>query len=560
MNLKVECMAYLKSEATEEFKNAVLSVERRSDDCWKQMRLLKQPRNVATWALLTSIALELELVQQDYGADSLAHRNAATVWDLCTCGFVFIATQGKAESKFIRKYSLNGMLKSDAQSDLLICREYTNFLNIFPRWHRYLQRADILPDGRVRFAFERDSPRQRQVIAFQQRAHPSKNMQGAPSRARMTLTSEQEQLFADLHNATRSKGLARKFAYEPSRELLEAVRPHFQQRLDDSFRHSGDFELDGYTLDEFKLLYVGLLILCGIHERVCYPFKDKGYPIPQSSLVMVKPRGVWITKLVSLSGLSQQICEKIIDHLTMDPSPGKATGMAIHPFVPLDRYNQDLAVAPQFPLAANSDDNILRAFSYRDQAKFSGANTGKEATLRGRLLAANSRFNIPDPMNLPDRSTNIDLIIEDQQSSTLVLAELKWIRKPVKTWERAERDAEVDKGIGQVRKIRNYARAHPDFLKVSRRLTRDIGSYANVHYLLIVADHWFWVDPEDNFAILDFQVFLTNFARSTNLQSTISDLVTYDWLPVEGVNFNVAFAPSSVNGAVIESPTFNHLK
>ena len=553
-------MTYLKSEATEEFRNAVLAVERRSDDCWKQMRLLKQPRNVATWALLTSLALELELVQQERGADSLAHRNAATVWDLCTCGFVFIATRGRAESKLIRKYSLNGMLKLDARSDLQMCREYTNFLNIFPTWHRYLQGADILPDGRVRFAFERDSPRQRQVIAFQQRARPSKDMQDAPSRARMTLTSKQEQLFADLHIATRSKGLGRKFDYEPSPELIEVVRPHFRQRLDDTFRHSGSFEVDGYTLDEFKSLYLGLLILCGIHERICYPFKDMGYPIPESSLVMVKPRSVWINTLASISGLSQRICEKIMDHLTMDPSPGKATGMAIHPFVPLDRHNQDLAVAPQFPLAANSEDNILRAFSYRDQAKFSGANTEKEALLRSRLLAANNRFNMPDPVNLPDRSTNIDLIIEDPQSSTLVLAELKWIRKPVKTRERAERNAEVDKGVRQVQKVRNYARAHPDFLKTSRRLTRDVSSYANVYYLLIVADHWFWVDPEDSFAILDFQVFLTNFARSTNLQSTISDLLTYDWLPVEGVNFNVVFAPSSVNGAVIESPTFNHLR
>ena len=33
----------------------------------------------------------------------------------------------------------------------------------------------------------------------------------------------------------------------------------------------------------------------------------------------------------------------------------------------------------------------------------------------------NTRFNLPDPINLPDRTTDIDLIVEDSASSTLVL-------------------------------------------------------------------------------------------------------------------------------------------
>jgi hypothetical protein len=40
---------------------------------------------------------------------------------------------------------------------------------------------------------------------------------------------------------------------------------------------------------------------------------------------------------------------------------------------------------------------------------------------------------------LPDRSAEIDLLIEDQASSTVVLAELKWLRKPYKPYERIER-------------------------------------------------------------------------------------------------------------------------
>lgn len=172
----------------------------------------------------------------------------------------------------------------------------------------------------------------------------------------------------------------------------------------------------------------------------------------------------------------------------------------------------------------------------------------------------NTRFNLPDPINLPDRTTDIDLIVEGSASSTLVLAELKWIRKPLKPKERAQRNADVEKGVRQINLIRAYAREHPDFLKNSRRLTRDITSYANVFYLLIVADHWFWLEPEDGFAILDFQTFLTTFSKSIDLNATVWDLLTYDWLPKEGVNFRVKFDASTVNGAIIESPSFHYIK
>ena len=555
-------MAFLKKDASDDFQKAVLAVELQADDCWKQMRLLKRPRNLAMWALLTSMALKLELLQQEYGPDSVPLRNMTTLWELCTCGFVFIADHSKPESKLVRNYSWNGMLITDAAHDLEISREYTSFQNIFPMWHYDMQAADMLPDGRVRFVFERDSPRQRQVIALQQTVRPAIDMQDAPDTRthRVTLSKEQERIFWDFHNSVKSRGLGKKFEYETPEELIEMMRSQFEHSVQHRFRHPDDLQLGGYTSRDFRMFYVALMILCGIHERLCYPFIEKGYPIPESSLLMVKPRRVWLTRLAQIAGLSNDICSKIIGHLTMDPSPTKTFGMAVHPFVPLDKAGLELAVAPQFVLSANPDDNILRALSYRDQALFSAANTQKEKILRTKIKAVNSRFNLPDPINLPDRTTDIDLIVEDSASSTLVLAELKWIRKPLKPKERAQRNADIEKGVRQINLIRAYAREHPDFLKNSRRLTRDITSYANVYYLLIVADHWFWVEPEDCFAILDFQTFLTKFSKSIDLNATVRDLLTYDWLPKEGVNFRVKFDASTVNGAIIESPSFHYIK
>jgi hypothetical protein len=45
--------------------------------------------------------------------------------------------------------------------------------NIFPLWHRNHERAELMPNGAVRFHIPRDSARQRQVIAYQQLYRPA---------------------------------------------------------------------------------------------------------------------------------------------------------------------------------------------------------------------------------------------------------------------------------------------------------------------------------------------------------------------------------------------------
>lgn len=76
-----------------------------------------------------------------------------------------------------------------------------------------------------------------------------------------------------------------------------------------------------------------------------------------------------------------------------------------------------------------------------------------------RILAANIRFNIPEPIRLPNGKRDLDLIIEDPLSLTLVLAKLKWFRKPLTAGERVRCNAEIEKGLKQVQLVRGYARA-----------------------------------------------------------------------------------------------------
>ena len=177
----------------------------------------------------------------------------------------------------------------------------------------------------------------------------------------------------------------------------------------------------------------------------------------------------------TISGVPQNTCDKIIDDLTLRPENRSFTSLCITPFVPLDSRDDTLAVAPQFPLISAVDENALRNFSYTYPALFSGQNTQKEEVMRSLLRSANPGYKIDFSILLPDGSTEVDALIEDEATSTVVLAELKWLRKPFKPLEVMEREKDLEKGITQLELIRAYDRAHPSFLlergKLSRSLT-----------------------------------------------------------------------------------------
>jgi hypothetical protein len=548
-------MSLFKKDAPQDLKDTILGIEQRADECYQLLRLLKRPANEARWALLTAMALVLENSQQKFGANTSKHDIAMVKLDRCTCGFKFISEHGRIASRLVKNFTWHGPLVEDANHALQVIEQYTHFLNVFPMWHKNHESVELKPDGRVRFFMPRDNARQRQVVAFQQGYRPKGVDIVLPYRGNPTTESQQAmRLLGELWHQARPGGTAGKFSYKPSSALIEALRLKYQERLDENFRRADNLQLNNYSLGEFKSFYVALLILCSIHEYLCYPFDRPGQPIPVSSLVMVKPRSAWTATISDISGLPRDLCNRIISDLILDPIRIPGASMCIHPFVPLDDFT--IAVAPQFPLASAVDDNVLRTFSYTFSALFSAQNTGKESVMQERIVDAASPFSISHSIELPDKSTEIDLLISDEASSTVVFAELKWSRKPNRSLELIERDREIAKGITQLELIRDYARKNPTFLCDRGKLPRPLNSYANVHFLLVVWDHWYWVEPSDGIAIVNLGVLLPALRKYSSLQSVVAELLKYEWLPADGRDFHVRYAVSSANGASFESPIF----
>jgi hypothetical protein len=204
-------LPFLFSEASAEFRDKVQAVEDRADDCYQLLRLLKRPRNLAAWALLTRMALGLERTLQEYGANSPRHRMAVINLDLCTCGFKFIAVHCKPESRLAEKYTWHGSIAQDAGDALDLCIKYNHFLNVFPMWHKNHEQVDLLPEGQVRFHIPRDSPRQRQAIAYKHIFRPSEEEYRPWGSVRTSESPDATRLLGELVHQVRPAGLPGKF-------------------------------------------------------------------------------------------------------------------------------------------------------------------------------------------------------------------------------------------------------------------------------------------------------------------------------------------------------------
>jgi len=214
-------------------------------------------------------------------------------------------------------------------------------------------------------------------------------------------------------------------------------------------------------------------------------------------------------------------------------------------------------LAPQFVLNSAPEDNILRACSYLREDSYNRLSNDKATVMRGELLGALSRFRTDHSIPLPDCSTDVDIVVEDAGSSTVVIAELKWYRKPSTYRERLRADEDFEDGFNrQLAAIRSYSEENPAWLKNRGTLARSLDGYENVHYLLIGRDHWGWFEPTASGAAVEFEQFRLAVGRHGSLGEAMRELLRYEWLPIESEDFHVRFDRAVVEDVALESEVY----
>ena len=303
------------------------------------------------------------------------------------------------------------------------------------------------------------------------------------------------------------------------------------------------------TLAEYKQFYSALCSVCALHEHTCFRLGLSG-KYPFTSATLVKSSSEWAALLSAIAKLDESKTAKIIASLTL-PLKTELSWLDLHvcPFVSLDASSDALAIIPHFPLNSRADENILRICSYLRPDIYDIASSNKSSE-----LYTNLRPNLPkgltvkEAVSLPPPLPDIDLVVVDEGSRTVLTAELKWLRKPYFVGERMRQDEEFWKGVDQVNKVSTFLKANPQFLQ-DRGITRNpLPDYA-VYHVLIARDHLLWVDP-GRCPVFAYDAF-KEALKDNDLRKAIQSLLTFDWLPTEGTDFLTKEVDYTANGVTI---------
>jgi hypothetical protein len=545
-------MPYLKKDAPLELVESVRQIEERADACAAELALFKTHSNLALWALLVGGIRRAEQAMEVYGANSpdFDHVLINTSRGI-PIAMKWVNKSAKPASRLAQRH-WTSTLAAKTDEAFFIADQYNGFLSCLPMWHRNRYLAELRSSTLVRLTAS-GSSRERQVSAHLKGLRPTTGPWKGLRGTTMEVAPRVQQHFASVLEKCRKTGSLR-FECDDPWGLWSELPPQYQARVNDITRRADSLSLGSYTLGQFKCFYAGLLTICAAHDLLCFRWRQASGNYPLDSAVIVRSMASWVNVLSELSGLSPDVCRAAISDLTFDFT--RSVDLHVHPFIPLDRSTMRIAIAPQFPLRSLPDENILRVCSQLRPSSFDATTGEKQPEMLDTLHRRCKKFSLQGPVPLPPPHADIDIIVTDEGSSTIILAEMKWIRKTLRPVEFKDRDADVLKGITQLEGIRAFLAANPEHLRSLGKLPKRVSEYRNVHYFLIARDHWVWAEPNRDIAIVEFEAFSSALVRSETLQSAARDLLSYDWLPIEGRDFTVNYDRVTVNGVSLEAEVF----
>jgi len=531
---------------------SILEIEARADQCFHSLGILGLPANVALWSLLVG---GINLVEQEINirGDNTPQLDATliNVSSIVSTAMKWVMKDGTHTSTIVH-HDWTRDLAARVSEALALAHNYGGFLNALPMWHKDRYGVELLSPTHARFTVI-SSDMDRRVSAYQKGFRPKTGRHRGERAQKLAPTATVNSLFEEVYSSCRPLG-SLGFSCNDPWELWAELLPEYKLRVDAISRRDDALSLGDYTLGEFKKVYAALLVVCATQEHLCFAWGRNTKLYPNESAVMVRSLEDWSKTLSNLSGVKATLCRSAIKDLSFDFS--SSPNLHVCPFVPLDSSGRQMAVAPHFPLHSRPDENILWLCSKLRPTQFDAVSLKKEPEMYAALEKICSRYSPQGPIHLPNPSPDIDLLLTDEDSSTVVIAELKWIRKPTKILERIKRDEDVLKGFDQLRRLRQFLGQNPDHLVSSGKLRKPLNEYYNVQYAVIARDHWIWVAPTAGGVIFTYDAFTASIIRSARLTDALDDLLTYDWLPIQGRDYTVKYDKSYANGVEIETETF----
>ncbi len=538
----------LKSDAIENFVDAVQAIEDAADHCRQNLRLFAYPSNLACWALLSRIVLQIEQTILEHGYRT--QTQSAVTYNLGRGGAQAIAWVGELGTKqpaTRREFVFDADLFAAASQTLWAAVSYESFTTVFPLWHKSVLEAEMIKTDVVRFGGQDDNSRR--VRAYLQGLRPALDREPHIELGDVLEPTVKRKI----HNITENaRGDRFSFSYSGPTKLYGQLYRRYVELAGSLFRHDDSLLVGTYTLGDFRSFYSALLAVCAVHEHACFLRSQLTQRYPENSGVMIHRLQDWVKLLAKVSQLSKELVADMVGDLVFGAT--RTLDLYGHPFVPLDDKSQLLGVVPHFPLKSRPDENILRVCSYLRPGLYDAITNAKEEQMRKDLRSrASSGFKIRGPRTLPGGLPDIDLIIEDASNSTVVVAELKWLRKSIRSVEHITQEASFLRGVGQLERIREFLQDNPRYLVDRGDLSEDLGKFKSVYYVLVPLDYFVWVDPGRGIPVIDYDPFSRMLTQHRNVAEGMEELLAFDWLPMEGRDFGIKYETFTVNGVSVET-------
>jgi hypothetical protein len=239
----------------------------------------------------------------------------------------------------------------------------------------------------------------------------------------------------------------------------------------------GQWQLDpswdfgGYTLAQFRKLWVALVATCWIHHWMCLCSGQPGGAL--DSVVRVRKRDRWEEELADRTGLDRAIVSTILNDLVYEPAlyepARKNPDVTCQPFFPL--WGERLALSNQLVLHSNAERNLWDLLSIKREALHARLRNEKERLWMGELRSfLESRgLRVVGPLRFcyGGEDSDLDMLVVDERDSFAVGLELKWLTHPDRIKDIQYVDAELERGIEQARLALRWLDSRPDRLRRS---------------------------------------------------------------------------------------------
>lgn len=214
-------------------------------------------------------------------------------------------------------------------------------------------------------------------------------------------------------------------------KIKDSINEAYKSRweLDESW------DLGGYTIKQFRSLWVSLVALCFAHSRICFFSGVKS--MAMNSVVKVLPRRRWENELSERSDLDKNIVKIILDDLIFDyslfqTSNKKYPDITYQPFFPI-RDNL-LLVNNYLVLLSNPERNMWDLISIKRDSLHSKLRNKKERAWIESLTKKFKKYSLetcgPINYSFNGQDSDLDYLVFDRKKRFGIGFQLKWLTEP----------------------------------------------------------------------------------------------------------------------------------